>query len=126
MLGDYGWEVDANRLAGERKSEDVLRQLSRSAPDAALQRRFALLALATTDTPSAAPTEVRELLQAVLAQPVEVRRNRELLGYAGAKLVKQASAGPATSTTLGQQLLVALNAPTPSVVTAPTMPCRGP
>ena len=98
VLGDYGWEVDANRLAGERKSQDVLRQLSKAAPDAALQRRFALLALATADTPASSPTEVRELLQAVLAQPAEVRRNRELLGYAGATLVKQASAGPATST----------------------------
>lgn len=108
VLGDYGWEVDANRLAGERGSADVLRQLSRVAPDAALQRRFALLALATSEKPSTAPTQVRELLQAVLAQPTEVRRNRELLGYAGAQLVKQASAGPATSNTLGQQLLVAL------------------
>ncbi|MDU1661609.1 MAG: thioredoxin family protein, partial [Stenotrophomonas maltophilia] len=108
VLGDYGWEVDANRLAGERKSQDVLRQLSKAAPDAALQRRFALLALATAEKPDASPTEVRELLQAVLAQPAEVRRNRELLGYAGVQLVKQASAGPATSNTLGQQLLVAL------------------
>ena len=108
VLGDYGWEVDANRLAGERRSQDVLRQLSKAAPDAALQRRFALLALAPADTPASSPTEVRELLQAVLAQPAEVRRNRELLGYAGATLVKQASAGPATRNTLGQQLLVAL------------------
>lgn len=108
VLGDYGWEVDANRLAGERNSQEVLRQLSKAAPGAALQRRFALLALATAEKPDASPTEVRELLQAVLAQPAEVRRNRELLGYAGAKLVKQASAGPATSNTLGQQLLVAL------------------
>lgn len=108
VLGDYGWEVDANRLAGERRSQDVLRQLSKAAPDAALQRRFALLALATAETPDASPTEVRELLQAVLAQPAEVRRNRELLGHAGVQLVKQASAGPATSNTLGQQLLVAL------------------
>ncbi len=76
--------------------------------DAALQRRFALLALATADTPASSPTEVRELLQAVLAQPAEVRRNRELLGYAGATLVKQASAGPGHQNTLGQQLLVAL------------------
>lgn len=108
VLGDYGWEVDANRLAGERGSADVLQQLSRAAPDAALQRRFALLALATSEKPATSPTQVRELLQAVLAQPTEVRRNRELLGYAGAQLVKQASAGPATSNTLGQQLLVAL------------------
>lgn len=108
VLGDYGWEVDANRLAGERGSADVLQQLSRAAPDAALQRRFALLALATSEKPATSPTQVRELLQAVLVQPAEVRRNRELLGYAGAQLVKQASAGPATSGTLGQQLLVAL------------------
>jgi len=109
VLGDYGWEVDANRLAGQRKADEVLRQLAKAAPDAALQRRFALLALATAEKPTTPPTEVRELLQAVLAQPTEVRRNRELLGYAGANLVKQASAGPASSNTLGQQLLVALD-----------------
>ena len=55
VLGDYGWEVDANRLAGERKSQDVLRQLSKAAPDAALQRRFALLALATAENPMPRP-----------------------------------------------------------------------
>ncbi|MDN8662632.1 thioredoxin family protein [Stenotrophomonas indicatrix] len=108
VLGDYGWEVDANRLAGKRSAQDVLQQLAKAAPEPALQRRFALLALATAEKPTAAPTQVRELLQAVLAQPAEVRRNRELLGYAGAGLVKQASAGPASSNALGQQLLVAL------------------
>lgn len=108
VLGDYGWEVDANRLAGKRSTQDVLQQLAKAAPEPALQRRFALLALATAGKPTTAPTQVRELLQAVLAQPAEVRRNRELLGYAGAGLVKQASAGPASSNALGQQLLVAL------------------
>ncbi|KAF1016842.1 MAG: Thiol:disulfide interchange protein DsbD [Stenotrophomonas maltophilia] len=108
VLGDYGWEVDANRLAGQRDATGVLQQLAKAAPDAALQHRFALLALATGKTATAAPTEVRELLQAVLAQPDEVRRNRELLGYAGVALVKQASSGPASSGALGQQLLTAL------------------
>ena len=108
VLGDYGWEVDANRLAGQRKADEVLRQLARSAPSPALQHRFALLALAVAGTPATPPTQVRELLQAVLEQPAEVRRNRELLGYAGAELVKQASAGPASTRALGQQLLVAL------------------
>ncbi|AWH29406.1 dihydroneopterin aldolase [Stenotrophomonas sp. YAU14A_MKIMI4_1] len=108
VLGDYGWEVDANKLAGTRSSTDVLNALAAAAPEPALQRRFALLALATAETPRSAPTATRELLEAVLAQPAEVRRNRELLGYAGAKLVKLASAGPATEQRLGQQLLVAL------------------
>ncbi|WMJ69453.1 thioredoxin family protein [Stenotrophomonas sp. 24(2023)] len=108
VLGDYGWEVDANRLVGERDPAQVLQQLAKVAPAPALQRRFGLLALATAKAPGASPTQARELLQAVLANPDEVRRNRELLGYAGVALVKQASSGPASTATLGQQLLTAL------------------
>ena len=108
VLGDYGWEVDASRLAGSQDSPTLLRTLATAAPQPALQRRFALLALTTSEDAKAPATQVRELLQAVLAQPAEVRRNRDLLGYRGAALIKQASTGPASTEALGRQLLAAL------------------
>jgi len=108
VLGDYGWEVDASRLSGDKDATEILQQLAKSAPDAALTRRFALLGLAAGDIDKAPATEVRELLQAVLAAPEEVRRNRDLLGYRGVALVDRASAGPASREALGGQLLRAL------------------
>lgn len=108
VLGDYGWEVDASRLGGSHGSTGLLRTLATAAPQPALQRRFALLALSTTEDDTLPATQVRELLQAVLSQPDEVRRNRDLLGYRGAVLVKQASSGPASTDALGRQLLAVL------------------
>lgn len=108
VLGDYGWEVDASRLSSSQDSASLLGDLAAAAPQPALQRRFALLALASTDDAQAPATRVRELLQVVLAQPDEVRRNRDLLGYRGAALVKLASTGPASTDALGRQLLAAL------------------
>jgi len=114
VLGDYGWEVDANRLAGERDPAALLQQLATTAPEPALQRRFALLALAAGKPDKAATTAQRDstraLLEAVLAAPAEVRANRDLLGYQGPALVAQASATPAQAQQLGAQLLSALDA----------------
>ena len=115
VLGDYGWEVDANRLAGTRAPAALLRQLSQAAPDPALQRRFGLLALATrtgdkTALPAAERAQTKALLEAVISAPAEVRANRDLLGYQGASLVQQASADPAQARALGNKLLAALDA----------------
>jgi len=114
VLGDYGWEVDANRLAGERDAASLLQQLAKAAPEPALRRRFTLLALgAGTPDATATPAQrdaTRSVLEAVLAAPAEVRANRELLGYQGPALVKQASATPAQAQQLGTQLLSALDA----------------
>ncbi|MFI8570779.1 thioredoxin family protein [Stenotrophomonas bentonitica] len=114
VLGDYGWEVDANRLAGERDAASLLQQLATAAPEPALQRRFALLALGA-GKPDNAPTaaqrdSTRALLDAVLASPAEVRANRDLLGYQGPALVARASATPDQAQQLGTQLLGALDA----------------
>ncbi|WP_448130127.1 thioredoxin family protein [Stenotrophomonas rhizophila] len=114
VLGDYGWEVDANRLAGERDAASLLQQLATSAPEPALQRRFALLALGAgkpdvTPTPAQRDT-TRTLLDAVLSAPAEVRANRDLLGYQGPALVSLASATPEQAQQLGKQLLTALDA----------------
>ncbi|MBU2049214.1 MAG: thioredoxin family protein [Gammaproteobacteria bacterium] len=114
VLGDYGWEVDANRLAGQRDAASLLQQLAKAAPEPALRRRFTLLALGA-GTPDATATPAQRdatgsVLEAVLAAPAEVRANRELLGYQGPALVKQASATPAQAQQLGTQLLSALDA----------------
>jgi protein disulfide-isomerase len=117
VLGDYGWEVDANRLAGERAPAVLLGQLAAAAPDAALQRRFALLALATAapakDVPPPSAAErarIATLLDAVLAAPAEVRANRDLLGYQGPALIQRASATPDAAAQAGTRLLAALDA----------------
>lgn len=115
VLGDYGWEVDASRLSGQRDPAALLQQLATAAPDPALQRRFGLLALAaaTTATPSTPPTaeqraRANALLGAVLALPADVRANRDLLGYQGPALVALAAATPAQREPLGAHLLAAL------------------
>ncbi|WP_411851097.1 thioredoxin family protein [Stenotrophomonas sp. LGBM10] len=117
VLGDYGWEVDANRLAGERAPATVLAQLAAAAPEPVLQRRFTLLALATgTPGKDAAPasaverTRISSLLDAVLAAPSEVRANRDLLGYQGPALIQRASATPDEAVRAGARLLAALDA----------------
>ena len=115
ILGDYGWEVDASRLAGQRDPAALLGQLAAAAPEPALQRRFALLALATASAdakagaPSAAQRErANTLLTAVLATPAEVRANRDLLGYQGPALVALAATTTEQRDVLGAQLLAAL------------------
>ena len=115
VLGDYGWEVDANRLSGQRDPAALLRQLAASAPEPALQRRFALLALGaessgkdTTPPTPEAREQARALLTTVLAAPAEVRANRDLLGYQGPALVARAAATPAQREPLGGLLLAAL------------------
>ncbi|WP_256774286.1 MULTISPECIES: thioredoxin family protein [unclassified Stenotrophomonas] len=115
ILGDYGWEVDANRLSGQRDPAVLLRQLAKAAPAPALQRRFALLALGAeaNGKDKAAPggearEQARALLTTVLAAPTEVRANRDLLGYQGPALVARAAATPEQGEQLGAQLLAAL------------------
>jgi protein disulfide-isomerase len=115
VLGDYGWEVDANRLAGQRDPVALLRQLAASAPDSALQRRFGLLALGAGSSGKDAPAPnaaeraaTHTLLTTVLAAPAEVRANRDLLGYQGPALVARAAATSEQAQQLGTQLLAAL------------------
>jgi protein disulfide-isomerase len=119
LLGDYGWSVDANRLVEADKAGEVLSRLAQAAPQPALQRRFALQALAARTQPGqAAPAaasaqdqaEQRALLQAVLADPAEVRSNRATLSYSAAALVSAASRDPAQQQQLGNALVQALEA----------------
>ncbi|HEY0334702.1 MAG TPA: thioredoxin family protein [Stenotrophomonas sp.] len=115
LLADYGWGVDANRLAGERPARQVLDQLVEHAPTAPLQRRFALLAADADEHPEvpsspAQRTALRSTLDKVLADPAEVSANQAVLTYSGASLVARASQGNDDAIALGQRLLATLDA----------------
>ncbi|MFT4249356.1 MAG: thioredoxin family protein [Pseudomonas sp.] len=117
LLGEYGWSVDANRLVKDQDSSAVLEQLARAAPQPALQRRFALLALASrqrkqdaANLPPEALAANRALLEAVLADPAEVRANRGTLSYSAAGLVRAAATDAAQRERLSAALTKALDA----------------
>jgi len=115
LLGEYGWAVDASRLVEPEQAAGVLAQLAAAAPQPALQRRFALLALAarkpdkdgTTDAKQRAAD--RNVLQTVLADPAEVRANRSTLTYSARQLVQAAAADAAERAALSSALLSALD-----------------
>lgn len=116
LLAQYGWEVDANRLTRAAKPTKLFQDLSAHAPDGAVKRRFALLALADqaqsqdSAQPARDPAAARALLEAILRSPEEVRASFDLLSYSGAELVRQASADPSAFDTLGARLAAALEA----------------
>lgn len=115
LLGEYGWSVDANRLVKADDTASVLTQLSKAAPQPRLQRRFALLVLATQHRAPGAAVDTatrasqRALLQSVLADPAEVRTNRGVLSYDGARLVQAAATDARERDTLSQALSQALD-----------------
>ncbi|WDS34921.1 thioredoxin family protein [Pseudoxanthomonas sp.] len=114
LLSDYGWEVDANHLAGADGPGAVFTALARQAPDEPLKRRFELLALADASSskdaarPKPNPAQIRSLLQATLSSPEEVRTNFDLLSYRGPALVQLASPDAGEFEQLGAQLIGAL------------------
>lgn len=115
LLGEYGWAVDASRLVQPEQAAGVLAQLAAAAPQPALQRRFALLAQAAREPDKAGATDAtrraadRRLLQAVLADPAELRANRSTLTYSARRLVQAAAADAAERATLSSALLSALD-----------------
>ncbi|MBN6151337.1 thioredoxin family protein [Xanthomonas sp. AmX2] len=115
LLGEYGWAVDASQLLKPDQAAGVLAQLAAAAPQPALQRRFALLALAAQPPGSAGAADAphraahRDLLQAVLADPAQVRANRSTLTYAARELVQAAAADAAERSALSSALTRALD-----------------
>ena len=93
LIGEYGWEIDTDRIVPEDQRAETLQRLAAAAPNPDLSRRFELLALAETDedqtlTP-AQQARARALLEVVLANARETRANRELLIYSGADLTQR-------------------------------------
>lgn len=112
LLGEYGWAVDASRLVKPDQAAGVLARLAAAAPQPALQRRFALLALAAQPPGTADATHRaahRDLLQAVLADPAQVRANRSTLTYAARALVQAAAADATERSALSNALIRALD-----------------
>ncbi|WP_338334350.1 thioredoxin family protein [Xanthomonas euvesicatoria] len=108
VLGNYAWGTD-DTLVKPDAAADVLTRLSTSAPQPALQRSFALAAISAARHPPAASSANRTLLEAVLADPAEVRANLGTLNYVPARLVTAASNEADVRSTLSDALNQALD-----------------
>ncbi|PPV06776.1 thioredoxin family protein [Xanthomonas bromi] len=108
VLGDYDWGTD-DRLIKPDHAAEVFTRLSTSAPQPALQRSFALAAIRAAERPPAASPAHRKLLEAVLADPPEVRANVGTLSYMPARLITAASNDPGVRATLSNALIQALD-----------------
>lgn len=92
ILGGFDWMNDPKHFADLAKAGTLLARLAESAPDPALQRRFNLLNLAVAADPEAGLTaeqqnRVRAILQPMLANPREVKANRQEITYYAPALV---------------------------------------
>ncbi|KAB7768070.1 thioredoxin family protein [Xanthomonas maliensis] len=94
VLATHAWDMDDQLLDADHRVE-MFTQLSQTAPQPALQRSFALLALEAAQTPPATNPSYRTLLDAVLADPAEVRANRDVLTSVAPRLIAAASRDPA-------------------------------
>ncbi|APP82086.1 thioredoxin family protein [Xanthomonas hortorum] len=109
LLAGYDWWGMAREPSKTRSASDVLAQLAASAPQPALQRRFALLALSIATTPPVASPAHLALLKAVLADPSEVRANRTELSRFAPRLVMASTSDPGERAALSLALNQALD-----------------
>jgi len=99
LLAGYGWSLDNGRLVQGGDTAGVLAKLAAAAPDGALQRRFALQSVAARKPDAAPPdatrrAEARRVVEAVFADPAELKANRDtLVGRAGAILAAASTPG---------------------------------
>ncbi|WP_343517701.1 thioredoxin family protein [Sphingomonas sp.] len=99
LLAGYGWSLDNGRLVQGGDTTGVLAKLAAAAPAAPLQRRFVLQSLASRkpDSPpldAARRIEARRAVEAVLADPAELRSNRDtLIDRSGAILAAASAPG---------------------------------
>ena len=117
LLAAFDWQNDPKHFGDQARAGTLLERLSAAAPDAALKRRFALLALVTEAhkgldgksvlTPSQ-QASLEEVLPAILASPAEVITNREALSDAIPDLVA-ALPDAALRAKLGESLVAALD-----------------
>lgn len=115
LLAAYGWEVDGTALVPAEERATLFHKLAAAAPDAALQRRFALLALedeANNEAPgydAARQAEIRGLLATLLASADEVKRSRWPLMYSTATIIERAGGTPEERKALEAALVTALD-----------------
>lgn len=86
VLGAFDWRDDPKHFKDAATAVPLLDRLAKAAPQPALQRRFALLALVLgTDDEgklsAADRPKLEPLLTAILANPAEVKVNRQELAY---------------------------------------------
>ncbi|MET0240048.1 MAG: thioredoxin family protein [Sphingobium sp.] len=116
LLADYDWQNDPRHFSDSARAVTLLDRLAGTAPDPALQHRFALLALVIgaeekddkVQLTAAQQAKTAELLPAILANPAEVTANRQELSYAAAPLIL-ALPDAATRAKLGGELVGALD-----------------
>lgn len=89
VLADFDWLNDPRHFGDHVRASAFLDRLANAAPEPALKRRFALLALEIADElkpderlSPAQQARVAEILPGVLSSPEEVRANRQELSYA--------------------------------------------
>ncbi len=108
LLATHAWSMDDQLVDAEHRSE-VLHKLSQTAPQPALQRSFALLALEAARTTPAADPSYRKLLDAVLAHPAELYNNLDTLSSVAARLIATASNDPAERLRLSDRFNTAMD-----------------
>lgn len=117
LLADFDWQNDPRHVADRPRAARLLDRLAATAPDKALQHRFALLALVlgSDKTPSgkveltpAQQARLSQTLPAVLASTDEVTANRQELSYSVAPLIAALPNGNERSQ-LGNSLTAALD-----------------
>jgi protein disulfide-isomerase len=115
ILGDFDWRNDPKHFQDTSRAGSLLDSLAEAAPDAALKRRFSLLALATTANKDdegkvtlTAAQQARTIatLTPILASKEEVLANRQELMYDAAGLVN-ALGDKAQRDALGKGLIAA-------------------
>jgi protein disulfide-isomerase len=115
LLAAYGWDVDASTLVPADERAALFQKLALAAPEPALRRRFAVLALAD-EADNAAPAyaperqaRIRTMLATVLANPEEVKRSRWPLMYSGAAIIERTGGTADERKALETGLIVALD-----------------
>ncbi len=117
LLAAFDWRNDPKRFGDQAHLASVLDGLANAAPDGAIKRRFALLALAVgidkgpdgkyALTP-AQSSQVEQVVPAILANADEVTANRQELSYSTAPLIA-ALPDVAQRTKLSTSLVTALD-----------------
>jgi protein disulfide-isomerase len=118
ILGDFDWRNDPKHFQDQARAGTLLAALSNAAPDAALKRRFGLLALAVSaekgeddkvTLTAAQQARLAEILPPILASNQEVLGNRQELIYDTPGLVNALS-DKARRDALGRSLIAAADA----------------
>jgi protein disulfide-isomerase len=117
ILAGFDWMNDPKHFKDPARAGALLDRLAKAAPDAAQQRRFALLALSVTAQQDeqgnyklspAQQAQLAQLLPPMLASPAEVTANRQELALNASQMIP-ALADAAQRDAFGKSLIAALD-----------------